>query len=535
MGKNHKIRFYYIFSCISIVISTGSIILYQLAIKKLIEQVELFNGVNIVEAILGLLFFIFLQIISPYIKSILQALYRNELCHHIRIRISVGILNKPIEDFTKEINAKYISIFNNDIKMVVEDFYISGLEIFECFTFIVFSIGALLTINKILALVLIVGNFLMFLNPLFFEKFFTKAKVEISKALKQYNLQLTDFMQGIPIIKTYLIEPRMIEKIKDTSKYVNRTNFKYSNLFAVANIVGGGITTLRDFIILVIGIWMISSGDLTIGALLATLQISEIISHPVVAISYYINNRNSIKPLKKQIDEMIKTPRHEGIPLYQTIEDITIQNLAVERENKYLIKDINYTFKKGMKYLIIGESGCGKSTLLHTIYNTYKISKGDIRVNKISSHDLNTQDYYSQVKMLYQESYLFEDSIKNNITLGLEYNKTYLDQILSTLQLHNITDSAKLSGGEKQRIALARALVTEPQVLLVDEITASLDSKMAKTIEELLLNSSMLIINVTHKPCFDMLDRYDEIIIMSNGTINARGTYKDLKKMGHIA
>ena len=132
MGKNHKIRFYYIFSCISIVISTGSIILYQLAIKKLIEQVELFNGVNIVEAILGLLFFIFLQIISPYIKSILQALYRNELCHHIRIRISVGILNKPIEDFTKEINAKYISIFNNDIKMVVEDFYISGGLI--CFT-----------------------------------------------------------------------------------------------------------------------------------------------------------------------------------------------------------------------------------------------------------------------------------------------------------------------------------------------------------------------------------------------------------------
>ena len=206
-------------------------------------------------------------------------------------------------------------------------------------------------------------------------------------------------------------------------------------------------------------------------------------------------------------------------------------------------------FNKGKKYVIVGTSGSGKTTLIKLLQGFYNQYTGSIRINniplpKISEHQL--LDYISSVN---QNVFLFEDTIYNNLTMFTKPSDEKLNQVLTktgiTQMLKEMPDELNsmiiengknLSGGQKQRLSLARTLLRNPQVLIVDEATSNLDLTSSVEIEKLLLSlENTLVINVTHKLIPDILVDYDEIIVLKKGTLVEFGSYSELiEKKGYF-
>lgn len=204
--------------------------------------------------------------------------------------------------------------------------------------------------------------------------------------------------------------------------------------------------------------------------------------------------------------------------------------------------NINLTLEKNKKYAIVGESGSGKSTLIKLLMRYYNDYSGSILIDNNDLKSIYSSDLYKNISMIQQNVFMFDDSIKENIRL---YSNHDDDDILKSCEraglsklinnLPNGIDSLvgengnKLSGGEKQRIAIARALINNTQILILDESTSALDNETAYNLENSLLDlKDLTLVTVTHKLIKNILNKYDEIIVMKNGSVVEKGSFEYL-------
>ena len=208
-------------------------------------------------------------------------------------------------------------------------------------------------------------------------------------------------------------------------------------------------------------------------------------------------------------------------------EDIKLNDLCFSYDSKKVFNNLNLKFEKGKKYLIKGESGVGKSTLLKLIMHYLECEKGVIEIDGVNIKKFTDSQLDQIIGYMSQDVYLINDTIKNNITLlNNKYSNEEIQNIINICGLSDLInelpnkeneiikeDGNNLSGGEKQRIALARVLIRNLPILLLDEYSASLDEENSKMIEDIILNmENITVINVSHKINTNNLNRYDEII-----------------------
>lgn len=206
-----------------------------------------------------------------------------------------------------------------------------------------------------------------------------------------------------------------------------------------------------------------------------------------------------------------------------------------------VISNINYIFEKGKKYAIVGESGCGKSTLLKILMKQINDYQGQISIDDINIKSFDAKSYYSKVALIHQNLFVFKDTFKNNICLYNEFsdekikNTIIQSGLTKTMNIHNAgldtligEGHVELSGGELNRLSIARALIKDVEILLVDEATAALDKVMAYDIEKTILGLDSTVIAITHRIDDNILKYYDEILVMKDGEIVESG---DLQKL----
>ncbi|WGX77259.1 ATP-binding cassette domain-containing protein [Paraclostridium bifermentans] len=203
---------------------------------------------------------------------------------------------------------------------------------------------------------------------------------------------------------------------------------------------------------------------------------------------------------------------------------------------------MNLKFERNKKYAIVGESGCGKSTLIKLIMRYYNEYEGKITIDNKDLNKIYSSDLYKTISMIQQNVFMFDDSIKENIRLFSNYSDESVVEsckrsgIMGLInRLEDGIDSLvgengnKLSGGEKQRIAIARALINETKILILDESTSALDNETAYSLEKSLLNlENLTMIVVTHKLIKNLLTNYDEIIVMKDGMVIEKGSFEEL-------
>jgi ABC-type multidrug transport system fused ATPase/permease subunit len=266
---------------------------------------------------------------------------------------------------------------------------------------------------------------------------------------------------------------------------------------------------------------------------------------PVKTSISLINQIKSVSLIGKKVEDILNVNNEdeesEGIENF--MDCIDIKNLSFSyTEERNALKNINLKFEKNKKYAIVGESGCGKSTLIKLIMRYYNEYEGKITIDNKDLKKIYSNDLYKIISMIQQNAFMFDDSIKENIRLFSSHSDESVIEsckksgIIGLInRLEDGIDSLvgengnKLSGGEKQRIAIARALINNTKILILDESTSALDNETAYSLEKSLLNlKDLTMIVVTHKLIKNILIDYDEIIAMKDGMIIEKGSFEEL-------
>lgn len=458
-----------------------------------------------------------------------QRLYANELKNQMRMGIANHVLQTPLTALDANKKAGFLTIYNNDINAVTTQYYLNTLDIWQNIFTIVFSVSALFTLHIGIAAFIVIVNAIKVCSTFFFKKPYAVRYNQSIQAGRALSAKLSDFLNGIHIIRTYQMDRAFRKEIQEKSNLKNKADLHYEKLDIASGMLGLFLTHAVNWGILFYGGYLILHGQYSAGMLLSTLQIAEVLSFPTLQISYLINDRNGAKPLKRELEHLICAPAATNkCPAFHTAPTLTLKDVCFTVGGHPILKNIHLEFEPGKKYLILGESGCGKSTLLKLIGGIEQNYTGLISFGGIPQKEFGDR-LYSFLRIVFQESYLFQKSIMENIC-GTGENKTLSQSLIHKLRLTKVLEKYQntildensaqtLSGGEKQRIAIARAFYAQPQILLLDEVTSALDKETSFEIEKILLEYSGTVISVSHAPNKELLSRYDKIIKMDGGEI----------------
>ena len=276
-------------------------------------------------------------------------------------------------------------------------------------------------------------------------------------------------------------------------------------------------------------------------------QLLNNVVNPIVDISSSVTRLKSVKLISKKINTIINENNEEKGSISKKTFDknIILKNVEFKYNNdKQILNGISFNFIKGKKYVLVGNSGSGKSTILNLILNYYEDFKGSITIDGIDNRQIKSTDLYSLISVIQQNVFMFDDTIKSNITLFENYSDEEIEQAVKLSGLESLINSlpnkinslvgengCNLSGGEKQRIAIARAIIKKTPILILDEATSSLDNENSYNIEKSILNlENITCIIVTHKFIPSILEKYDCIVAVKNGLIEEMGTFNELIK-----
>lgn len=459
------------------------------------------------------------------LKKIATVKYSCLLTENLRETLTVKLLKLSPARFITRANAEYLSLFNNNIRVIVDEYHILGIDVvFNCFLLIACCI-ALFIINPLIALVVTSSNILTLAAPLVFKRKLERQKGEVLASLRKYNVKLGDSIAGFALIRFNRIQKAIRQIVLCYSGKHLKSDLRHNYTISIVDVIVGAFSFLSLCIMLFICIRLVSQNRFTIGGIFAAMQISDLVSAPFINISSALGTCFAAKSVKNELFKDFDEPGASADKTYLRgdIVRIELKNVSFSyggNEPNRIFNGMYLAFEQGKKYLLVGGNGCGKSTLLKLMAGVYQDYQGEILVNTIELKRLNPDDLFMRMGYVEQSPFMFNDSIGNNVTLFGSYPQAQVDSVLSKVRLgikdtqREYADSAvSLSGGEQQKIALARVMLQNKKWLLLDEATSSMDAKSGGEIERMLINNPELtLIHVAHKLTPDIALKYDAII-----------------------
>lgn len=431
--------------------------------------------------------------------------------------------------------SNFVSFVNNDIPTLVDQYFSGIIDIVKCVFILCFSAISMLSVHWALALIVFATSGLIVLCPRAMRKQSGAARAAYSASLGRYNTSLRSFLDGLRIVRSYGYYHRANAIQEDANRQIAQKEQGLIQCQMAVQSMTSFLQVGKTLLILIVGVVLISMGQMEIGGLVTVVQLAQVIAAPAEVLAYQIHARNEVLPLLAQYDEMTaeasSAPRE--LPPAGKIRTISAEDVCYSVDGLPILQGITVTFEAGKHYLICGESGSGKSTLLRLIAQTGDLHyTGRITCNGEDLQTRSTKCYDQRICPVFQEPYLFHATLEENILLGRAISRdTYtdvirklnLEQLLQRYPTQEITPEImeQLSGGERQRVALARAMVGKPEVYLLDEVTSALDAGNSEAIEELLLHEDATVIHICHKPDPRLLPLYDQQLNMHAGHLTA--------------
>ena len=488
---------------------------------------------------------IIVMFLTEYIDGLVMSSYIKNTVNYLRTDIFSKIINKDIKDFSLDNSGKYISILYNDLKIIEDNFFNNLFQVISCFISFIISLVVLFSISPTIVIFISIFGVLGFIIPNALSKKLVIQKNEYSQNLEQVTSITKDLFSGFEVIKGFNISNKINEIFKTASTNVETSKKKYSILEGIIRGFSLSFSVTIYLGVLLLGGYLMYKKSITVGTAIIIIQLSTHIVGPVKLSISLINQIRSVAMIADKIEEILEDTHDdfENTKLENFSKSICIENLNFSyTEERKALDNINITFDKNKKYAIVGESGSGKSTLIKLLMRYYNDYEGKISIDNLNIKNIYSSDLYKNISMIQQNIFMFDDSIKENIRLYSNHDdkdildackRSGLDKLLNKLPngINSLVgeNGNKLTKKKKQRIAIARALINNTQILILDESTSALDNETAYNLENSLLNlENLTLITVTHKLIKNILNRYDEIIVMKNGKIIEKGNFEDL-------
>ena len=498
-----------------------------------------------VPIILASIFLIILLFITEYVDGYVMSSYIKNTVNYLRCDIFTKILNKDMKDFSLDNSGKYISILYNDIKIIEDSLLNNIFLVISSFISFIISLLFLFSISQSIVIFIILFGILGFVVPNALSKKLIVEKNNYSHNLEEITSVTKDLFSGFEVIKGFNITNKINSIFKNSSTTVESTKKKYSILESIIKGFSLSFSVTVYLGVLILGGYLMYKGEISVGTSIIIIQLSTHIVGPVKTSISLINQIKSVSLIADKIDEILYNSCDDiedtSLPKFENNIEVKNLNFSYTLDRKAL-NNINLKFEKNKKYAIVGESGCGKSTLIKLLMRYYKDYEGDILIDNNNINNIFSSDLYKNMSMIQQNVFMFDDTIKENIKLFANYSDDEVLNICNRVGLSNLISSLpdginsnvgengnKLSGGEKQRVSIARSLINNTKILILDESTSALDNETAYNLEKSLLSmGDLTLIVVTHKLIKNILLNYDEIIVMKNGLVIEKGSFNYL-------
>lgn len=457
-----------------------------------------------------------------------------------------NLLKKNISTFTCESTSTYLSAFSND-NASIETNYLEG--IFDFIMDALICVGAFVLMfwyNPLLAFIALVLSLVSFLASILTGEKLVVAEKAVSQKNASFLSMLKDSLIGFSVVKSFKSERYILRLFSQNNEEAQNAKAQRNRLMQLLNTIGNAAGLLAQFGVFFAAAYMAIIGwNVTPGMAWVFLQLSGLAVNFLEEAPSLISSRKAAVGLVDKLAlSLSKNVPEEGTPIpKRLINGITLSDLSFSHPGgNEVLHNINYHFETGKCYAVVGASGSGKSTLLSLLMASHNTYEGEIFYDKVELRNIQSDSLYELVSLVEQNVFVFNSTLQNNITMFQVFSDS---QIYRAEKLSGLLDFVQqkgdnylcgengvgLSGGERQRISIARCLLRETPVILMDEATSSLDKETAFRVTESVLGLDGLTrIVVTHSLDETLLRQYDSILVLSHGRIVETGKFEELMK-----
>lgn len=454
------------------------------------------------------------------------------------------LTQKSLRSFSKEGTALYVSALTNDCTSIENNYLAATFTLIELLFCFLGALIMMLYYSPVMLVLAVALSFLPMAVSMTAGNRLTEQEKEISKKNERFVSIVNELLSGFPVIKSFRAETqasRLFSQRNEQAEEAKKNKRRTEQLISLLANDAGIIAQMGIFLA---GAWLAISGKgVTAGVVIVFVQLMNYILNPISQVPLLWSNRKAaIALMEKLSDALSENVREEGREkLNGFSEKIEVKDLTYGYEpESHVLKDLDVQFDAGKSYAIVGGSGSGKSTLLNLLMGSSSNYQGEICIDGVSIKNIESESLYQLMTSVQQNVFVFNDTIRNNVTMFHEFPDKEVTLALERSGLSEFIEKrgedfvcgengANLSGGERQRISIARALLRKSPILLVDEATAALDAATARAVSFSILNLvGMTRIVVTHRLEEAILRRYDKILVMKNGTICEQGNFDTL-------
>lgn len=454
------------------------------------------------------------------------------------------LIGKSISSFRDESAAGYLSALTNDAASIETNYLAQMLAmITKAVTFI----GALLLMCRYSLLMTAIAAGLTVL-PLI-ASLLTGSRLQtvesrVSERNGEFTAALSDCLAGFTVVKNFKAEREIFRLFAQSNKALEHEKFTGRRIKTLVGMIGAVTGIFAQLGVFIAGVYLsMKGGSMTPGAVVLFVNLMNFIISPIAELPGLLACRKAALGLVDKLAAALeRSSSREGSETLNRLEHgIRLENVSFAYEpGKTVLHGINAEFEAGRAYALVGGSGSGKSTLLNLLMAAETNYSGHILADGIELSDISTDSLYGTMAAIQQNVFVFNASIKDNVSMFRDFPKTELDEAIARAHLGALIrergedylcgeNGSGLSGGEKQRISIARSLLKKSSVLLADEVTAALDAQTAHRVSSYILDlQGITRIVVTHTLEESLLRRYDKIFVLRGGRIEEAGSFADL-------
>ena len=542
LTKYHK-KSFYTFMIFNILVPLTNIA-FAYSIKIIIDSGMSQNREALTQAILIGAIVIFIYASLNFISLRLRNKLVRQIMSRYKNKVFKSILDRDYREFSKEKSGKFISILTENMKKIEQDYLHQYFNISKNISLMIFSLVAMFIGNWFLTLLVIIASII----PMMISGFIGQKSASLQNssmiADQKYLAKVKDILAGFLVIKSFNVKEAIGKDYKNESEKLDEIYFIKGKFDVLSNV----ISQLSGMIVFLVafggGMYLVFGGHTTIGSVTAIVQLVNFVVMPLNEIGMGMSKfREGQATLNSfEVKDVIELQTGKTKEYFDDVISFSNVDFSYPNAEEKIFNNLSLQIKKGEKIAIVGMSGSGKSTLLNLLLRFYNVTSGYISIDNQDLQAISAESLYNLMTIVQQDVYIFDDTLKANITLSQSFTEddikkavqqsgleSYLLENELGLQTLCGENGSNLSGGERQRLSIARALIRKTPILLLDEATSSLDNKVTTEIENSILEiQDLTVLVVTHKLNKSMLKKYNRILFMKNGVIVEDGSFDNL-------